>query len=97
MAVSIGASLLTGPICNITRTASVFACQECEAVGGGTAGIVGNIINTAYILFSAVFALVSDKLMALNHMNTSCRREEKSRKHWSIFTKLLSSVTANFF
>ena len=27
--------------------------------------------------------------------NGGCRREEKSRKHWSLFTKLLSLVTAN--
>ena len=29
--------------------------------------------------------------------NGGCRREEKSRKHWSLFIKLLSSVTAIFF
>ena len=29
--------------------------------------------------------------------NGGCRREEKSRKHWSLFTKLLSLVTANLF
>ena len=29
--------------------------------------------------------------------NGGCRREEKSRKHWSPFTKLLSLVTANLF
>ena len=29
--------------------------------------------------------------------NGGYRREEKSRKHWSLFTKLLSSVTAIFF
>ena len=29
--------------------------------------------------------------------NGGCRREEKSRKHWSFFTKLLSLVTANLF
>ena len=29
--------------------------------------------------------------------NGGCRREEKSRKHWSLFTKLLSVVTANPF
>ena len=28
--------------------------------------------------------------------NGGCRREEKSRKLWSFFTKLLSLVTANF-
>ena len=26
-----------------------------------------------------------------------CRLEEKSRKHWSLFTKLLSLVTAKLF
>ena len=29
--------------------------------------------------------------------NGGCRREEKSRKLWSLFTKLLSLVTANLF
>ena len=29
--------------------------------------------------------------------NGGCRHEEKSRKHWSIFTQLLSLVTANLF
>ena len=29
--------------------------------------------------------------------NGGCRREEKSRKHWSLFTMLLSSVTEIFF
>ena len=29
--------------------------------------------------------------------NGGCRREEKSRKPWSLFTKLLSLVTANSF
>ena len=29
--------------------------------------------------------------------NRGCRREEKSHKHWSLFTKLLSSVTAIVF
>ena len=29
--------------------------------------------------------------------NGGCRREEKSRKHWSLFTMLLSSVTNFFF
>ena len=29
--------------------------------------------------------------------NGGYRREEKSRKHWSLFTMLLSSVTAIFF
>ena len=29
--------------------------------------------------------------------NGGCRREEKSRKHWSLFTKFLFSVTANLF
>ena len=29
--------------------------------------------------------------------NGGCRREEKSRKHWSLFTKLLSLVAANLF
>ena len=28
--------------------------------------------------------------------NGGYRREEKSHKHWSLFTMLLSSVTANF-
>jgi len=28
--------------------------------------------------------------------NGGCRREEKSRKHWSLFTMLLSSVTEFF-
>ena len=28
--------------------------------------------------------------------NGGCRREEKSRKHWSLFTKILSSITAIF-
>ena len=29
--------------------------------------------------------------------NGGCRREEKSRKHWSLFTKLLSLVNTYFF
>ena len=29
--------------------------------------------------------------------NGGCRREEKSRKHWSLFTKFLSLVTALFY
>ena len=29
--------------------------------------------------------------------NGGYRREEKSHKHWSLFTKFLSSVTAFFF
>ena len=29
--------------------------------------------------------------------NGGCRREEKSRKHWSLFTMLLSSVADFFF
>ena len=29
--------------------------------------------------------------------NGGCHREEKSRKHWLLFTKLLSFVTANLF
>ena len=28
--------------------------------------------------------------------NGGCRREEKSRKHWSLFTMLLTSVTKIF-
>ena len=32
-----------------------------------------------------------------NTSNGSCRLEEKSLKHWSLFTMLLSSVTENFF
>ena len=31
-----------------------------------------------------------------NTSNGGCRHEEKSHKHWSLFTKLLSSVTAIF-
>ena len=33
----------------------------------------------------------------LSTSNGGCHREEKSRKHWSFFTKLLSLVTANLF
>ena len=33
----------------------------------------------------------------INASKGGCRREEKSRKHWSLFTKLLSLVTAKFF
>ena len=32
-----------------------------------------------------------------NTSNGSCRLEEKSLKHWSLFTMLLSSVTEIFF
>ena len=32
-----------------------------------------------------------------NTSNGGYRREEKSHKHWSLFTMLLSSVTAIFF
>ena len=38
-----------------------------------------------------------DKFKCINTSNGGCRREEKSRKHWSLFTKLLSSITAIFF
>ena len=31
----------------------------------------------------------------VNTSNGGCRREEKSRKRWSLFTKFLFSVTAN--
>ena len=56
--------------------------------------------------FSPSFWLLSlqfvspNKLDNSSYVNTSnggCRREEKSRKHWSFFTKFLSFVTAIFF
>ena len=34
--------------------------------------------------------------MGKNTSNGGCRREEKSRKHWSLFTMFLSSVTEFF-
>ena len=47
---------------------------------------------------------IVNRLVLFNHLlfasytsNGGCRREEKSRKHWSLFTKFLFSVTANLF
>ena len=42
----------------------------------------------AHVVYSRVLIFTS---------NGGCRREEKSRKHWSLFTKLLSSITAIVF
>ena len=43
---------------------------------------VNHLTYTPYVFFTS---------------NGDYRREEKSRKHWSLFTKVLSLVTANLF
>ena len=45
-------------------------------------------------LVFVIFSLHSSILQ--NTSNGGCRREEKSRKHWSFFTLLLSSVMEFF-
>ena len=53
--ISLLASCLIGVITNIYRATSVFACQELEQFAIGSAGIVGNIINSSYIIFHALY------------------------------------------
>ena len=54
-----------------------------------------------------VLVTITNKIVPVQHAysintysqitsNGGCRREEKSRKHWSFFTKFLFSVIANF-
>ena len=47
------------------------------------------------ILNSSLFSV--SIMIAFFTSNGGCRREEKSRKHWSFFTRFLFSVTANLF
>ena len=54
---SVGAGILIGVVTNVHRATSVFACQELEAYGSGSAGVVGNILHAEYIAIMAFFAL----------------------------------------
>ena len=58
---------MLGPIANIERVTSVYACQELEEYGRGNAGTIGNIMNTGYIPLTVLFSylLFGEKMSVL--------------------------------
>ena len=54
-----------------------------------------SIFNAFKIIFVQFHPVLTALKVIYSTSNGGCRREEKSRKHWSFFTKLLFSVTAN--
>ena len=48
------------------------------------------------IMIKFKIQLLKKRYLYMITSNGGYRREEKSHKHWSLFTMLLSSVTANF-
>ena len=56
--ISISAALTLGPIANIYRVTSVYACHEFEKYNEGSAGVIGNIMNTSCIPLTAIFAFI---------------------------------------
>ena len=67
--ISMIAAFMVGPIACTFRVTSVFGCQELEEYTEGSAGIIGNLINTAYIPISALYAYVffDELLMPLDY------------------------------
>ena len=58
MWISVLAAVSLGPIANIFRVASVYACQEFEEYSQGSAGVTGNVMNTAYVPWTTIYAFL---------------------------------------
>ena len=49
------AAVSIGPLCNLFRVTSLYACYELQAHSISTAGVIGIILNPIYIVFTAVY------------------------------------------
>ena len=54
--IPIVSALFIGPMTNIYRVTSLYGCNELEAFGPGSAGILGNLLSPIYIIMVGLFA-----------------------------------------
>ena len=84
------------------RNANVMWCAIRMICGGRCKSYTQNRtplvdISLRFLLSMLRFILLFVRIMGTITSNGGYRHEEKSCKHWSLFTKLLSSVTTIFF
>ena len=56
--ISIISSVILGVSSTVCRVGCVYGCQELEQYSKGGSGIIGNLLNTAYIAITALYALI---------------------------------------
>ena len=73
---------------------SLNAAVGCRSIVVSSSTCADVILVISEVLAEDDSAVVTQDIRT---SNGGCRREEKSRKLWSLFTKLLSLATANLF